>query len=42
MFRDAHAVCERRKDVAATSVIETWIDGTERRAGFLAETVAGK
>jgi starvation-inducible DNA-binding protein len=39
-LRAAHAVCARHNDVATTSLIETWIDQTERRAWFLAEIVS--
>jgi len=38
-LRAAHEVCEENSDVATTSMIETWIDETERRTWFLAETV---
>jgi len=38
-LRAAHEICERHGDVATTSLIEVWIDETERRAWFLAETV---
>ena len=34
-LRSAHEVCERHNDVATTSLIEVWIDETERRAWFL-------
>jgi starvation-inducible DNA-binding protein len=37
-LRAAHAVCETYIDVASTSMIEVWIDETERRAWFLHET----
>ena len=37
LLRIAHAVCERRNDVASTSLIEVWIDQSERRTWFLAE-----
>jgi starvation-inducible DNA-binding protein len=40
-FRDAHAICERYNDVATTSLIEVWIDQTERRTWFLAEVISG-
>jgi starvation-inducible DNA-binding protein len=39
-LREAHEVCERYKDVATTSLIEVWLDQTERRTWFLAETLA--
>ena len=38
-LRLAHEVCERYNDVATASLIEVWIDETERRAWFLAEVV---
>jgi starvation-inducible DNA-binding protein len=38
-FRAAHEVCEEHNDVATTSLIEVWIDETERRAWFLGEIV---
>ena len=38
-LRLAHEVCERYNDVATGSLIEVWIDETERRAWFLAEVV---
>ena len=38
-LREAHAVCDRHNDVATTSLIETWVDETERRAWFLTETL---
>ena len=39
-LRDAHEICGRFGDVASTSLIEVWIDQTERRAWFLTETIA--
>lgn len=38
-LRTAHEICARNNDVASTSLIETWIDQTERRTWFLAEIV---
>jgi starvation-inducible DNA-binding protein len=38
-FRAAHDVCDDHKDVATASLIEVWIDETERRAWFLGEIV---
>ena len=38
-LREAHEVCEQNNDVATTSMIEVWIDETERRTWFLAETI---
>src|SRR5271154_5758692 len=39
-MRTAHEVCEKHNDVATTSLIEVWIDQTERRSWFLAEIVS--
>lgn len=36
-LREAHNVCEEHRDVATTSLIEVWIDETERRNWFLFE-----
>ena len=36
-LRQAHNVCDEHRDVAATSLIEVWIDETERRTWFLFE-----
>jgi starvation-inducible DNA-binding protein len=36
-LRAAHEICEKHNDVATASLIETWIDQTERRTWFLAE-----
>ena len=36
-LREAHNVCDEHRDVATTSLIEVWIDETERRAWFLFE-----
>ena len=38
-LRATHEVCEEHKDVATASLIENWIDQTERRTWFLAETL---
>ena len=37
IVREAHNVCEEHGDVATTSLIEVWIDETERRTWFLFE-----
>jgi starvation-inducible DNA-binding protein len=39
-LREAHEVCSKHNDVATTSVIEVWIDQTERRTWFLKEVAA--
>ena len=36
-LREAHNVCEEHRDAATASLIEVWIDETERRAWFLFE-----
>jgi starvation-inducible DNA-binding protein len=41
-LRAAHAVCDEHKDVATASLIENWIDQTERRTWFLFETVGAR
>ncbi len=38
-LRVTHEVCEKHNDVATASLIENWIDETERRTWFLSETV---
>lgn len=38
-LRLTHRVCERYNDVASASLIEVWIDETERRTWFLAEVL---
>ena len=38
-LRSTHEVCEKHNDVATASLIETWIDETERRTWFLSEIV---
>jgi len=40
-LRATHGVCETHNDVATASLIEVWIDETERRTWFLAETGRG-
>ncbi len=37
MLRETHAVCSEHGDVASTSLIEVWIDESERRVWFLFE-----
>ncbi len=36
-LREAHNVCDEHRDVATPSLIEVWIDETERRTWFLSE-----
>src|SRR5277367_1375725 len=38
-MRATHEVCEKYNDVATASLIEVWIDETERRTWFLSEIV---
>ena len=38
-LRSAHEICEKHDDVATASLIENWLDETERRTWFLWETV---
>jgi starvation-inducible DNA-binding protein len=40
-LRATHEVCDRNNDVATASLIEVWIDETERRAWFLGEVIEG-
>jgi starvation-inducible DNA-binding protein len=40
-LRLTHEICGRYKDVASTSMIEVWIDQTERQTWLLAE-IAGR
>ena len=40
-LRGTHEICERHNDVATASLIENWIDETERRTWFLSEIVGG-
>jgi len=41
-LREAHNVCDEHRDVATTSLIEVWIDETERRTWFLSEIKRGR
>ena len=36
-MREAHDVCDEENDVATASLLENWIDETERRSWFLSE-----
>jgi starvation-inducible DNA-binding protein len=40
-LRATHGICDRHNDVATASLIEIWIDETERRTWFLAEIRSG-
>ena len=37
-LREAHNVCDEQRDIATASLIEVWIDETERRTWFLFES----
>ena len=39
-LRSTHEVCDRNRDVATASLIENWIDQTERRTWFLSEILS--
>jgi starvation-inducible DNA-binding protein len=39
-LRSAHELCGKYNDVATASLIENWIDQTERRTWFRAETMS--
>jgi len=36
-MREAHDLCEKHRDVATASLLEVWLDETERRVWFLFE-----
>jgi starvation-inducible DNA-binding protein len=38
-LRSAHTVCDKQRDIATASLIETWIDETEHRSWFLFELI---
>ena len=38
-LRATHEICDHHNDVATASLIEVWIDETERRTWFLAEII---
>jgi starvation-inducible DNA-binding protein len=41
-LRTVHEVCSKRNDFATTSILENYIDETERRVWFLFETLQNK
>src|SRR4051812_12194091 len=41
-LRSAHELCAKHNDVATASLIENWIDETERRRWFLSEIVGSR
>ena len=40
-LRESHDLCDKHEDVATASLIENWIDETERRTWFLFEAARG-
>jgi starvation-inducible DNA-binding protein len=38
-LRSTHQICDKHNDVATASLIENWIDETERRTWFLSQTL---
>ena len=40
-LREAHNVCDAHRDIASASLIEVWVDETERRVWFLFEATRG-
>jgi starvation-inducible DNA-binding protein len=38
LMKETHELCEEHGDIATASLIENWVDETERRAWFLFET----
>ena len=41
-LREAHNVVDEHRDVATASLIEVWIDDTERRTWFFSEIKRGR
>jgi starvation-inducible DNA-binding protein len=41
-LREVHNVCDDHRDIATASLIEVWIDETERRTWFLSEIKRGR
>ena len=41
IMREVHDVCDEHNDVATASLLENWIDETERRTWFLFESTRG-
>ncbi|HEY4175839.1 MAG TPA: ferritin-like domain-containing protein [Kofleriaceae bacterium] len=39
-LRETHDLCDEHRDIATASLIEVWIDETERRAWFLHASLA--
>jgi starvation-inducible DNA-binding protein len=41
-MREAHELCDKHRDIATASLLEVWIDETERRTWFLYASSAGR
>jgi starvation-inducible DNA-binding protein len=41
-LRDAHKICEEHEDIATASLIEVWVDQSERRTWFLSEIISDR
>lgn len=41
-MRQTHVVCDEHRDVATASLLEVWIDESERRSWFLDEVMHGR
>ncbi|HLG82448.1 MAG TPA: DNA starvation/stationary phase protection protein [Bradyrhizobium sp.] len=41
-MRETHDLCDEHSDVASASLLENWIDESERRTWFLFETTRGR
>ncbi len=41
LMREAHEVCDKGEDIATASLLENYVDETERRIWFLFETCSG-
>jgi len=41
-LRSSHELCEKHNDVATASLLENWIDETERRTWFLSEILGSR
>jgi starvation-inducible DNA-binding protein len=39
LLRETHEICEKHNDIATASLIEGWIDQTERRTWFLSQVI---
>jgi starvation-inducible DNA-binding protein len=42
MMREVHDICDKYNDVATASLLEVWIDESERRTWFLFEATRGR